>query len=521
MPDPQAPAFVDLAPFLARADRGYVEVPAGGSPASNRVHAVAWCAADARLYVVVAERFVFWSDDEGRSWHEVAEVNRRGGALTAPGTRAVDAIVDTPTGAVLLIGRERSGEATEGAVWRKPAGAPAFARHGVAGPAWESSKAGNATAGWFGHPPRPLVALAVYASPPALWFSADDGLSWRRQDLASVYAEHVHEVYLPRAANVARTARLWVSGGDDPSGEASGVVTFSTLEADGTLGGMRWALRERPGYRLVGLAGDGKHVYIGNESLAGGVLRLLDDAQSIETGDVEYAFGKARHDYHQFRSLVATPDGLVASATDSYAFLGDTLRADSGGYLYVSNDGGASFHERSLGMKWIVAMACDGRALWLAGGMNRESGEDPGALRLALLRVPVPAAYADLGARYCAKAVVVDSSAFYARAGYPAHPRPVLAPGECTFRVDLAPYRTIVVRAEAYGAADLVVEGLAFRTWHPDEEAWRPAGRLRLDAAGVAEVLLDKVASHYRWYRVRNAGAVPVALREVVLTGRR
>ena len=118
---------------------------------------------------------------------------------------------------------------------------------------------------------------------------------------------------------------------------------------------MTFALRERPGYRLVGLAGDGKHVYIGNESLSGGMLRILDNAQSIALHDFEYVLGKHRHDYHQFRSMVATADGLLAAATDSYAFTGDTIRADSGGFLYVSNDGGASFREISLGMKWVTA----------------------------------------------------------------------------------------------------------------------------------------------------------------------
>jgi hypothetical protein len=316
-------------------------------------------------------------------------------------------------------------------------------------------------------------------------------------------------------------ARLWVSGGDDPSGRASGLVTFDRVDASGALGGLAFALRERPGYRLVGLAGDGKHVYVGNESLCGGVLRILDNAESIASADFEYALGKGRHDYHQFRSLAATADGFLASATDSYAFIGDSVRADSGGYLYVSADGGASFCERSLGMKWITALAYDGKAFWIAGGMNGDSGADPSPFRLTLLRVPKPGAWERLGSDYCAKALVVDSSGFYAKAGYPDHPRPRLEPGERTFRADLSPYTSVVVEAESYGPARLVVEALAFENWTVSENAWRDVATLDFAQAGSLVQPLPATGAHGRWFRVRNAGTRGVELSRVVLIGKR
>ncbi len=360
--------FVDLAPHLRRIDPAYLEPAHAGPAAEVRIHALAWTAADARLYVVVANAFVFWSDNGGRYWHEVPEINRRAGALARFGEQHIDAIVDTPRGTVLLLGRDRHDGPERGVVWRRPAGAGTFTRTVATDPPWGTTKGGNATAGWFGTPPREMVALSVYVSPAHFWFSLDDGVTWRAQDLGDVFAHHVHEVHLHRSATLGRASRLWVTGGDDPSGAGSGVTTFESLDGDGALAGFRYVLRERPGYRLVGLAGDGKHVYVGNESLSGGVLRVQDNAQSIELADFEYALGKARHDYHQFRSLVATADGLLAAATDSYAFVSDTVRADSGGYLYLSNDGGASCRELSLGMKWITGLVYDGCVVLGRGG---------------------------------------------------------------------------------------------------------------------------------------------------------
>lgn len=515
-------ALVDLARPLRALDAAYLAPAHAGTAAEARIHALAWCASDARLYVVVADAFVLWSDDAGTTWHEVAEVNRGAdGTLLAYGVQHVDAIVDTLAGTVLLIGRDARDGRERGVVWRKPVGASTFTRVVTTDPPWGTTKGGNATAGYIGGPPREMVALSVYESPAHLWTSLDDGLSWQRQDLRTTFALHVHEVYLPRSANSSRVSRFWVSGGDDPSGEGSGVVTFDGVTADGALTGLRHVVRERPGYRLVGLAGDGKHVYIGNESLAGGALRILDNAQSIERGDLEYVLGKHRHDYHQFRSMVATADGLLAAASDSYAYVSDTVRADSGGFLYVSSDGGASFSERSLGMKWITALVYDGDAFWIAGGMNREYGADPSDLRLTLVRVPKPGVHDVVATPYCAKAVVMDSSAFYAMAGYPTHPRPRLAPGERTLRVDLSPYASIALDVHTYGPAKLVVEALPFQNWNPEGDAWRDVAAVETGATGRGGALLPPLAAHNRWFRVRNAGAIDIEVARIAFVGRR
>jgi hypothetical protein len=514
--------FVDVADAIRAIDPTYVDAEHAGDAWSTRIHAVAWSAADERLYVIVADAFVFWTDDDFATLHEVREINRGPeGAIHPHGRQHLGAVVDTVSASVLVIGRDRRDGAERGVVWRKPAGARTFERSIGAELPWATTTGGNATAGYIGNPPREMIAFAVYESPAHFWYSLDDGISWRAQPLGKTFAMHVHEVYLHRSANLQRTARLWVSGGDDPSGVGSGVVTFDGVSDDGRLVGPEYVLRERPGYRLVGLAGDGKHVYVGNESLSGGILRILDNAQSIALRDFEYVLGKHRHDYHQFRSMAATADGLLAAASDSYTFSGDTIRADSGGFLYVSNDGGASFREISLGMKWITALVYDGRAFWIAGGMNREYGADPSLLRMTLLRVPKPGPYDALASAYCAKAVVVDSSSFYRMAGYAEHPTPMLAPGERTFRVDLSPYASIAVEAETIGSATLAVEALPFQNWHPDEDAWRDVATLVTGAAGRVSAMLPTLAAHNRWFRIRNAGPNPIAVRRLWFVGRR
>jgi hypothetical protein len=477
--------------------------------------------ADARVYVIVADRFVFASRDGFHTIEDVAEVNHESGTPVERGRQWIDTLVESANGTIILFGRDlRDGEA-RGVVWRKTRGAQGFVRTVALERAWETSKAGNATAGYFGSPPRAMVALTAYASPAHFYFSFDDGLSWRRQDVADAFALHTHEVLLQPGANANRTARLWLTGGDDPSGRGSGLVCFDAVGPDGGLSGMRYVLRERPGFRLVGLAGNGKHVYIGNESLAGGVLKLQDNLQSIELADFECVLGKSRHDYHQMRSMVATVDGMLVSGTDSYGYVSDSIRADSGGYLYLSNDEGASFREVALGAKWVTGITCDGASFWIAISMGREEGGDLSADRMTLLRVPKPLPFADLADSYCAKVVVADSSDFYKMAGYPDHPHPVLGVGESTFRVDMSRYRDIALRVETLGAGELAVESLPFYDWHPDEHRWDAVTLLSFTGAERRSVALAGPNAIARHLRVRNVGSGPVRLRQIAFVGKR
>lgn len=517
------PAWVDLAPLIAAVDPRYLGTDLIPDPYVMRCTGLAFVHGEGRLYVIYAGSYVFVSDDGLRSLRSVSEINALGAGPVPGPWQSIDAIVETVDGTVLLAGSDaRDGGPPRGVVWRKPRGATAFERRVTTEPAWRISASAKLTAGFFGPAHARMVALSIYTDEDAhLHYSLDDGVTWRRQEMAEHFADHVHEVYLPPSVDAARVARLWVSGGDDPTGARSGVMCFESLDDDGRLGSPRWVFRETPGYRLVGLHGNGTHVFVGNESLAGGVIKIQDNLETIEAREFEYTLGKARHDYHQFNALLATRDGLLIAGSSSYRATGDTVRADSGGYLYLSADEGASFREIPLGDTWVQRMADDGVHLWVATSSSRDYSPDISRHRLELLRLRRPSPGEALAAAFVAKVVMQDSSGFYEFAGYAHHPRPVLAPGEHTFRVDLAAWGSIVVAAETYGAGTLVVEGLAFQTWRLQDNPWHEVATLAFDAAGRAEVTLGDGARHNRWFRVRNAGPGVVEIKSVVFLGRR
>jgi hypothetical protein len=517
-----AMALVDIEPKIAEVNRTYLDQDVVGDAHNARLNDVSYAYSDGRLYLIYADRFVFWSDDDFATLHELREVNYEGEDLIAPDRQSIDAVVNTMHGTILLIGRDKRDGQAAGVTLRKERRSDKFVRHIATCPPWKTSKAGNAAAGYFGAPPRAMLAVAIYAEPARLYFSLDDGLTWRLQELSDAFAQHVHQVYLPQAVHPQRTARLWVTGGDDPSGVRSGLVCFDALAPDGLLTGFRYVLRERPGFRLVGLTGNGKNIYIGNESLAGGMLKLQDNAQSIEAQDFEYILGKNRHDYFNFRAIVATPDGLLVAGSDSYARVGDTIRADSGGYLYVSNDDGASFREISLSAKWVSSIAYDGTAFWVTMSMSGdESAIDMSNRRMTLLRLPKPEDFIELTDAYCAKLVISDSSDFYREAGYVSYPRAELQPDEATFRVDMSRYHDLALLADSYDVGELAVESLAFTDWHPDANRWLFVADLKLDAPGRYQLPIPKAASIARYFRVRNIGSRPIAVRQLAFLGKR
>jgi len=516
----EAIELIDLHPKIARLNPDYFRDEVTGGLYQSRLQNVHFATSDGLLYLLYANAFVFTSSDGCRTLQEVREINYRGDQLVTAASQSVDAVVDTMRRTVLLLGTDERDGRRRGVAWRKESGQAEFTRSAVTDEPWLISKAGNASAGFFGRQSMDMVAVSMYVPGAHFYFSVDDGHSWRKQDLSDVFAEHVHEVYLPRSTTPGRPARLWVTGGDDPSGERSGVICYDTWSNQGGLGEFRFVLRERSGYRLVAISGNGKHVYIGNESVAGGVLKILDNQEALDASDFEYVLGKNRHDYHQFRSLLATLDGFLVSATDSYNFVGDSVRADSGGYIYISNDDGASFREIPLAAKWVTGLTCDGRSFWATVSTYRENGVDTSENRFTVLRIPKPSSVTPLMDPYCVKAVVVDSSAFYEMARYKDHPRASLDPGERTFRVDLSKYRTISVTIDAWGPASLVVEALPFYNWSLAENRWIDVERIVVERAGIQQVMLSDAASHNRFFRIRNDGKKPAEFRSIAFVGK-
>lgn len=517
-----AATSVDLTRALAAIDARYLSGAVIADPYRMRCSGLTFAPGEGRLYVVYAGSYLFYSDDGMQSLRPAADVNTFRRRLIPCSQQSIDGVVETVEGTIVLIGSDtRDGAERMGVVWRKSRGDREFRRHVVTRPAWRTSPSVKLTAGFFGTSRAPMLALSIYAPEDAhLYYSLDDGVTWQRQAMSDYFLHHVHQVHLPPSVDGARVARLWVTGGDDPTGARSGVLCFESLD-NGRLAGARWVLPESPGYRLVGLAGNGKHVFVGNESVAGGVIKIQDNLESIEARDFEYALGKARHDYHQFNALLAARDGLLVSGTSSYRSTGDTIRADSGGYVYLSTDEGASYREVALGDTWVQGIADDGAFVWIAASSSRDSSPDVSRHRLELLRVRRPSPGEPLAMPFVAKVVMLDSSVFYELAGYADHPRPTLAPGERTLRVDLSAWGSIVVAAETFGPGELVVEGLPFQHWRLPDHPWRDVATLTVERASRAEVRLGDAARHNRWFRVRNAGTWPVEISSLAFLGRR
>ncbi|HET9532889.1 MAG TPA: hypothetical protein VFQ92_21215 [Blastocatellia bacterium] len=522
---------LDIFDMLLALNPKYVDASHLSDEHTAKVNALCFAQSDRRLYLIFADAYVFTSSDGLATLEEVREINYHADELVPQSRQSIDAVVETVDGTVLLAGRDHRrtppsedgyyNDREVGVVWRKPRGGKSFIRSEVSDPAWKTSKVGNMTAGYFGQYHARMIALGTYGSGDAhFYYSFDDGLTWRRQSVADCFALHVHELYLPRSVNPQREARLWISGGDDPSGARSGVVCFDSVQEDGSLCGLQRVFNETPGYRVVSLSGNGKHVFIGNESLAGGVLKIQDNQESIDGRDFEYVFGKTRHDYHQFHALLATSDGILVSGSSSYGYVGDNVRADSGGVLYVSNNEGATFIEILLGARWVTSIAYDGRNLWFAATAGKEEGADVSQERFRIYRLLKPSPYARLVTPYVAKVLICDTSRFYEFAGYVTHPQACLSPGECTVRVDMTGHRTVVLEVETLEAGALVVEAVPFYNWRLDENPWKDALQVTFSGAERKEILLPETVLHNKYLRVRNAGSESISLRLLAFIGK-
>jgi hypothetical protein len=523
---------IDIFDKLLALNPKYVSANQLSNPYTARINDIYFSEANRSLYLIFADTYVFTSRDGFDSLEEIKEINYHASDLIPQSQQSIDAVVETMEGTVLLAGRDRrensspgtvyrsDGEA--GVVWRKPQGSVQFTRSEVIYPCWMTSKSSNITAGFFGLQHAKMVALGVYdMSDARFYYSLDDGLSWRKHSVADSFANHVHELYLPKSVCVGRKARLWVTGGDDPSGERSGVIRFDELREDGSLAGLRPVFKEFPGYRLVAINGNGRHVFIGNESLAGGLLKIQDNQESIDHGDFEYVLGKNRHDYHQFRALLATADGLVISGSSSFGFVGDNVRADSGGYLYVSNNEGMTFLEIPTTTRWITTIAYDGEFFWFAGTASRETSADVAQHRFRIYKLRRPSPYADLTPAYVSKVLILDSSEFYEYAGYNTHPRATLGPGERTARVDMTSYRTVVLAVETYEQGSLALEAAPFYNWRLEANPWHDGLHMTFAGPERKEILLPELLLHNRYFRVRNAGDGPISIKFLAFIGKR
>lgn len=294
------PITVDFEPIeifnlLVALNPKYVDPTFLSDQYTAKVNSLYFVQSDRRLYLIFADAYVFASSDGLATMEEVREINYYAGDLIPQARQSIDAVVESMDGTVLFVGRDKRkpsfsesdyyNDKEVSVVWRKPCNRKNFTRTEVTNTTWLTSKAGNITAGYFGDQRAKMIALGIYSNDDAhFYYSFDDGLTWHRHSMADCFALHVHELYLPRSVNPHRKARLWITGGDDPSGKSSGIVCFDSVREDGSLGGFQRVFNEVPGYRVVSINGDGKHVFVGNESLAGGYSKYRTIRRALTVG---------------------------------------------------------------------------------------------------------------------------------------------------------------------------------------------------------------------------------------------
>lgn len=227
---------IDLFQEIFLLNRTYLDFNLYTDPHEARINCLYYSQTDGRLYIIFANSYILFSEDNLASLNEVAEINYDAGGLISRDKQFIDAVVGTMDGSVLFAGRDRRTSNSEaGIVWRKSLGCSSFTRHVVVtNPAWKTSMSGNMTSGYFGDEHRKMVALAIYAPTNAHFFySFDDGLSWKKQEMSKQFKNHVHEVYLPSSIGANRKARLWMTGGDDTTGEKSGLLYIDSKSFGG------------------------------------------------------------------------------------------------------------------------------------------------------------------------------------------------------------------------------------------------------------------------------------------------
>ena len=99
-------ASVDLARPIAAVDPRYMSTDLVPDPFVMRCSGLAFARGEGRLYVIYAGSYLFSSNDGVRSLHAASEVNTLGAALVPGPLQAIDALVETMDGTILVVGND-------------------------------------------------------------------------------------------------------------------------------------------------------------------------------------------------------------------------------------------------------------------------------------------------------------------------------------------------------------------------------------------------------------------------------
>lgn len=484
----------------------------------HKVSDVFYSKVDKRVYFTLGNVYLFYTEDNFATIKEVSEVNEYYNAIPiGASNQKIVQMTESVDGTLILIAKDfrkpapassSDYDATEkGVVWRKPKGTTPFTRTVVNDPAWNIHENGNISSGYFGVNHIKMVAFTSYDQ--ILNYSLDDGLTWLSQDFTA-YSHHLHGVYLPKYEFGGHKAKMWLAIGDDFTGQIAGIMHLDTLNGDNTMAGHTWAFRERPGYRLVGITGTRKRMYFGGESSAGGILSISNDDYSIANNLWEYKLGRNRMDFHQFRSLLVTDDGLLFSVTDSYA-AANTPHKNQGGYAYLSQDDGATFVEFPInGGRFTRGAAYNGDYFYF--GSNEVDSEKTNS-PMIMYQLAKPTTVLPPN-KYIVKSIYVSNDA-----------GTVKLPGNgVSIMVDLAAYTQIKVSIETATAGRIKIQAAPFYVdpaWTPqgDIKGWQDITSVSFSGAERKDIILPKESCYNRLFRVVNATGTEIQFKHLMFIG--
>lgn len=510
----------DIQPKIDKVNPNY-----SNSLTSLYISDIYYARTEKRTYFILNRIYAFYTDDDFETVNEIEEINKWFGDLVSTARQRINYMTETMEKTMMFVGiswrktdEENPTSATDwsaenrGFVWRKEKGNSDFVAKAVQTPRWNDSSTSCIDAGYIGDD-VPIVAFTNYTK--ELWYSLDDGHTWD-VFVFSQLRDHFHEVYINKAPHKGRgKGRLWAATGDDFNAienENSGVVVWDTLDHEDkiTLNNCKWVFKDRPGYRIVGITGNFNHVYGGNEASAGGMLKIAQNDHSIDDKEWEYCLGRNRFDFHQFRTVIATDDGLLFSATDSYA-RAETRHKSHGGYIYISQDEGATFREIPImSTGWVTSATYTGDAFYFVG--DRLDTQNLNVFKLTkqdILSYPRQ--------NYIAKSPFVEN-------GDGSTPLTLKVNDWYKPIVDMSDYDDINVLIETQGKGVVEIQASKFYTdpnWHSqgDTEGWQTIRRIKFNRPERKDIHLTDSDRHHKLYRVIAVDG-DVSIKHLIYTGK-
>lgn len=454
-----------------------------------------------RIYFIIGEIYLFYTDDDFETIHDVPEVNTY--FDTTPiitGRQGIKYMVETMDDTMIVVGKDwkkaSPASTTDWAtvehnvVYRKTAGSSTFTRVELTGTLWTTTVSSKIDAGYLGAGLTKIIAFTNYTK--SLYFSTDDGLTWATQDMSAYVLSHIHTLCITKVNNP--NNKMWLTFGDDYTGAKGGIYYIDSITGS-TLAVPVQAFAERQGYRLVPIACNTKMIVAGNESGCGGLLAISNDTISITNKAWEYLNGRNNLDYHNFRALMITPDNLIVSGTYGYD---GTPQQTSGGYIHITDDEGVTYQRIAINHGTsITNMTCSKDNIWAIGSIHYPNKNPLVVFRIAKpVQIPVNP--------YIVKPVYLDN-------GKGAMPKLTLAAGASTPMANMSKCKTLTVSVETWGAGDVLIQATPFKTdpafggaTQADIPGWYTVASMSFRGAEQKRMLLSEQDSHNMMYRIVN-----------------